>query len=118
MDFDTILKAAHAAAHDAVKDHVEDPNAFDCGFAWVTVSGNEPIARHCRKASKDPINNANGGLSTRQFYGSKSYTVGWQWWTPGGFGGQAISIHEAGARAFRDVLALHGIRADVGSRYD
>lgn len=40
------------------------------------------------------------------------------WWKPGGFNGQAIGHHEAGAKAFRDVLAKHNIVGTTGSRYD
>lgn len=47
-----------------------------------------------------------------------SENAAWQWWKPGGFAGQSVGIHEAGARAFRDKLAEYGIRADVGSRLD
>lgn len=111
VDFEAIIDEAHAAAAAAQQGMVENPNALDCGFAWVTLSGNDTMARYCRHSVA-----AKGG--DRQRYGSKGYPIGWQWWCPGGFRGQAISIHEAGARAFRDVLARYGIRADVGSRLD
>ena len=108
--FTAILAEAYAAADLAQAGKVEDLNAFDCGFAWVTIDGTSPLARWCRQQSN--------GERNRQ-YGSKGYPTGWQFWCPGNFNGQSIGIHEAGAKAFQDVLALkYNIRADVGSRYD
>lgn len=121
MDYEAILTEAHNAAREAVAAEVarrpEDERDCDCGFAWVTVEGNEAIARHCRKARKHAEGyNATGDVLSR--LGDKGYPKGWQWWKPGNFRGQSVRIHEVGARAFRDVLAKHGIRADSGSRLD
>lgn len=114
-DFESILDEAHTAAGAAIAAMPpEDMNALDCGFAWVMIDGNSPLARHCRKMIKA----AGGERHANRKFGSKGYPSGWQFWKPGGFGGQAIGHHEAGAKAFRDVLARHGIRADVGSRFD
>lgn len=110
VDFEKILDEAHAAASMAQVGMIENMNALDCGFAWVTLGGNEPLVRYCRSLAKK-----NGD---RRRYGSKGYPNGWQWWCPGDFNGQSIGIHETGAKAFRDMLALYGIRADVGSRLD
>lgn len=129
MDFQKILDEAHAAAAAAQKGMVENPNAFDCGFAWVTIDGKDPLARFCRKQLKrikHEENEKGYGLQeayaavrrAEQIYGDKGYPRGWQFWKPGGSQAQSIGIHEAGARAFRDKLAEHGIRADVGSRLD
>lgn len=106
------LGRIHTEAMDAARDAIianawrERPNAFDCGFAWVTMSGNLPLARYLRKAG----------------IGSKGYPSGWQLWMPGrneaGFGGQSIAVFEAGAKAYRDSVARHGIVVDVGSRLD
>lgn len=121
MDYEAILTEAHNAAREAVAAEVarqpEDERDCDCGFAWVTVEGNEAIARHCRAKLKDtaPAHQIKGDRSR---YGDKGYPKGWQWWKPGNFRGQSVRIHEVGARAFRDVLAKHGIRADSGSRLD
>lgn len=116
MDYEAILKEAHEAARQAVDAMgPENMNALDCGFAWVNISGNEPLARFCRKALR---NRGETDIAARRFYGSKGYPTGWQFWEPGGFRGQAIGHHEAGAKAFRDVLARYGIRADVGSRLE
>lgn len=109
--FEEILDEAHTAAEKAVDAlGPENPNALDCGFAWVCLPGNDGFARRCSTKAKK------GGDAAR--YGSKMSGLGWTFWRPGGFSGQAIGHHEAGARAFRDVLAKHGIRADLGSRYD
>lgn len=107
--FESLLAAAHQAARDA-QAGMKEGTGLDCGFAWVVISGNEPLARYCR--SRITQHGAH-----RSVYGSKG-EPGWQWWKPGAYAGQSIGIHEAGAKAFRDVLAVYGIRADVCSRYD
>ena len=98
MNFEAILNEAHDAAETAAKAEIErqpeDMNALDCGFAWVTISGRDALANHCRKHTD----------ADRIRYGSKNYGPGWCFWKPGGFHGQSIRIHEAGSRAFRDVL--------------
>lgn len=135
--FEAILDEAHAAAKAAVDAMgPEDRNALDCGFAWVTVDGMEPLARYCRDKAKeievertnaaaraivggDSVHNANVPYVVKaRKYGSKAHPKGWQWWKPGGFNGQAIGHHEAGAKAFRDVLAKHNIVGTTGTRYD
>lgn len=110
--FHKILLAAHGAAVGVQASMVEG-QGLDCGFAWVTVDGNHPLARYCRNVVKTM-----GEKTTHGFYGSKGYPRGWQWWEPGHHPGQSIGIHEAGARAFRDVLATYNIVGTVGSRYD
>lgn len=111
-DFQAILNEAHAAASAAQAGMNENRFALDCGFAWVTLGGNEPLSRWCRDQLKKDV------TKNRKVYGHKGYPSGWCWWTPGNFMGQSISIHEAGARAFRDTLAKYNIAATVGSRYD
>ncbi len=111
--FENMLSHAHIAAGLAVQDMgPENPNAFDCGFAWCRISGNDPLARYCRKmvTGKD--------YPLHQRYGRKAHPSGWQWWNPGQFAGQAIGHKEAGAKAFRDALAAYNVRVDVGSRLD
>ena len=108
-DFKAILIEAHGAAVAAAA-HLPDVGA--CGFAWVTVDGNEPIARWCRK---QPKGSAWG--TGRGFYGDKGYPKGWQWWSPG-YGGQSIDAKETAAAAFRNALGKYGIRATLGSRLD
>ncbi len=113
-NMETILNEAHEAAKAAVKAnaHKENPNAFDCGFAWVTIDGMSPLARHCRKAMKA------SGTRYSRYLGDKGYPKGWQFWCPGEHYGQSIAVHKEGARAFRDALAQHGISATVGFRLD
>lgn len=107
--FAVILNEAHAAAFNAAKDL---PDVGACGFAWVTVAGNEPIARFCRQQD------TSGPWATgRGYYGSKGYPKGWQWWSPG-YNGQSIDAKEKAAQAFRDALGTYGIVATVGSRLD
>lgn len=111
MDYEQILFEAHEAA-DIVGAYLNDEGA--CGFAWVVIPGNHPLARYCRTYLKK----RNGGDSVdRMHFGSKSYPTGWHWWGPG-FDGQSIEAEEKAAAAFRDVLGKYGIRADVCSRLD
>lgn len=107
---EAILTEAHAAAKRAVTGLVENRNALDCGFAWVTIPGTHPLARYCAKRLKADDNPS--------FYGSKGYPSGWQFWKPGGAPVQSVWIHEVGARAFRHALAQYGISAEVHSRLD
>lgn len=109
-------QAATQATLDEVNRQPEDMNAFDCGFAWVTIHpARGSFVSWCKAQIK-----ALGGernYASRQ-YGDKAYGGGWQFWKPGEFNGQSIRIHEVGARAFRDELAKYGISATVGSRLD
>lgn len=126
MDFQKILDEAYEAARTAIAAKgPEDTRALDCGFAWVNISGTEPLARFCRAQIKAAEKlRAEGGcghgfvMERQIFYGGRGYPSGWQFWEPGGFDGQAIGHHLAGATAFNAVLARHNIRGTVGSRYD
>lgn len=113
MNYAQILNEAHAAAKAAQAGMVEG-RGLDCGFAWVVVDGTDGLARYCRAE----IKRQGGERQASRDLGSKGYPTGWRFWKPGDCAGQSIGIHEAGAKAFRDVLASYGIRADVGSCYD
>lgn len=115
-DYAAILDEAHAAAREAVAaEGPENTLALNCGFAWVTISGNEPLARWCRAARRKLGNDT---YATRGTYGELHWHKGWMWWNPGDFHGQQVTHKEAGARAFRDALAKYGIVATIGSRLD
>lgn len=119
--FEKILDEAHEAAHEAVaeasKKYPEMAGA--CGFAWVKIDGKEPIAYHCRKMKNSEVSSDPRFRNEyARRYGDKGYPNGWQFWNPGNHNGQRVDIKEAGAAAFRDVLASYGIRADSGSRLD
>lgn len=119
IDYTLILAEAHAAAEQAVsKLGPENPYAADCGFAWVTISGNSPLAGWCRQQVKVADELGDKSYEIRHYFGSRGYPKGWQFWKPGGFNGQAIGHHIAGARAFNEVLARHNIVGELGSRYD
>ncbi|UFK26752.1 hypothetical protein [Roseobacter phage RDJL6] len=107
---DEALTASHRAAHKAEK---QAETWFPCGFAWVTIGGNEPLARHCREALDEADPEA---TSTR--YGNKGYPKGWTWWCPGHRSTQRMETFQVGAAAFAAVLKKHGIDATVGSRMD
>jgi hypothetical protein len=114
MDFAVLLQKAHAAAAAAAALIPDRPNSFDCGFAWVTIDGKSPLANYCRAE----IKKAGGERRACADLGGKGYPRGWQFWCPGRDGRQSVAIHEAGAQAFRAVLAEAGIVASVGSRLD
>lgn len=112
--FEELLDKAHAAALEAaVKAEAEATTWFPCGFAWVTIDGNEPLARHCRAATdeEDPS-------TSRSHYGAKGYPKGWTWWCPGLNTTQRMETFEAAARAFAAVLEEAGIPTSAGSRMD
>ncbi len=116
-EFERILSMAHDAAKSAQAGMVEG-TGLDCGFAWVTLGGNEPLSRYCReKATALGKQSTRATYALEQRYGSRMMD-GWTWWKPGSYAGQSIGIHEAGARAFRDMLAQFGISATMGSRFD
>lgn len=112
--FEGILDEAYAAAKAAVAGMPDRPL---CGFAWVTIDGREPLAYHCRDRSRSK-KFAMDTSAARRRYGRKGEPAGWQFWNPGFFAGQSIDAKEAGARAFREVLAKYGINATCGSRLD
>lgn len=119
MDFEAILTEAHNAAREAQRGMTEG-HGFDCGFAWVKIVGTLPLAQYCRKQLRKhgtdfPDMNR---MVREQRYGHKGWPTGWSWHCPGNFRGQSVGVHEKGASAFRDVLAKHGIVADVHSRLD
>lgn len=64
-------------------------------FAYVVLPGNTLLARYCHKKVVSSLHAV--------WYGYRHTPGKWVWWCPG-------------AEAFRDVLAKHGIRADVVQR--
>lgn len=90
--------AAQAAALQQNAVLGSEDGRFDCGFAWVTLPGNEAFGRWAKK----------------QGIASKGYPTGLQIWysklheVPT----QSVSVHEAAARAARDVLA-HGLQSSM-----
>jgi len=93
-------KAKHAAQLAAFEQNAklgdENRRGFDCGFAWITLPGNTAFARWAKK------NNI----------ASKGYPSGLHiWYTKlHDVPTQSVSVHEAAARAARDVLA-HGLQS-------
>ena len=124
MDFAALLTKAHAAAKEAAAKVQEEPNVFDCGFAWVKIDGRSPLAAYCRKMIRQAGARLEGRdkqiaeQNSKLEHGSKGWPTGWQWWKPGADPRQSIRVHEAGANAFRQVLADAGYYAEVGSRLD
>jgi hypothetical protein len=112
INYAAVLAEAHKAASEAVDGQ---PDQYACGFAWVVIYGNDPLARYCRAQLKlQPGDD----WKTRRYFGDRGYPRGWHFWQPGNFPGQSVDTHLKGATAFRAVLAKYGIRADVNSRLD
>lgn len=111
--YSATLAAAYDAADRAQSDMVENMRALDCGFAWVVVRDTAFMTWARAQSKAAPF------AGSTKYYGSKHYAGGWCFWCPGSFNGQSIGIHEAGARAFRDIMA-HGLQCNVefGSRLD
>jgi len=124
MDFAALLTKAHSAAKEAAAAVPENQNVPDCGFAWVKIDGRSPLAAYCRKmirqagARLEGMEKYTAEQNARREYGGPGHPTGWQWWKPGGDQRQSIYIHEAGANAFRQVLADAGYSSEVGSRLD
>ena len=106
MDILAIKNEAEVAANLAqatyLNQHGED--AY-CGFAWVNVY----VERTNSKAAKELL-----GIGFKKDYVPKRLNL----WSPGAYKGQSMSVLEAGARAYADVLQKHGFRAYAGSRPD
>jgi hypothetical protein len=111
VDFAKIWSDARAAANVAAMEAnaklgPEESRGLDCGFAWLHFPGNTPWARWTKKA----------GIS------DKNYPTGLSIWYSKlhDIPTQSLSVHEAAARAARDVIvfALQDDKIYVGSRYD
>jgi len=112
--FEALIDKAHTASLEAaVKAEAEATTWFPCGFAWVTVSGTEPLVRHCREALDEGDPEA-----TSARYGNKGYPKGWTWWCPGLNTTQRMETFRAAAHAFAAVLEEGGVTTTVGSRMD
>jgi hypothetical protein len=108
---DWLSEAEEAARIAAQEAYARNGNSdWDaCGFGWVDIykfcgknlDGRTKMARMLKQAG------------VRQ-----SYTRAFQVWNPGGYHGQSISIKEAAARAYANVLIREGFTAYPGSRLD
>ena len=97
----TAAQAAAEAANNYIAQHGED---WYCGFAWVTVyeKGSTKLGRALKRVGFKP-----------------AYGGGLQLWNPSGHGTQSMSVKEAGASAYAEVLRKFGItQAYAGSRAD
>lgn len=124
LDYGKILDEAHKAAAKAQLGMTEHP--LNCGFAWIKIPGNSPMAHFCRKQMKQrqelhdkkqigprTLSEAAGHFGSRdEIFG------GWRWSYVGLYTGQDMDIKAAGCRAFQDVLARYGIAATVETRLD
>ena len=98
--------AARVAAEKFFKERLGGQDQYACGFAWVNVWG----VRSNSKVGK--FLQANGFR--------KDYTGALSLWNPSGFPTQSISILEAGAEAYAEVLKnkLGLDKVYAGSRMD
>lgn len=110
-DFALLWARAKAAAQSAAEEQNaklgnENGRGFDCGFAWVNFPGNIAFGRWAKK----------NGIARKHYPAGLSIWYGKLHNVPT----QSISVHEAAARAARDVLA-HGLQISeiyMGSRLD
>lgn len=97
----------------------ENRRGFDCGFAWVNFPGNTAFARWAKKhdVNGNPVADENHGAIAGKHYPSGCCI----WYSRlHSVPTQSVSVHEAAARAARDVLA-HGLQSSeiyTGSRLD
>jgi hypothetical protein len=102
----TVLREAKASAVAAAEEMYAKIGERDCcGFGWVTVYGVR-------------VNSKLGKLLGEYGFG-KAYGGGLQLWDPAGLNTQSISVKEAGAYAYANVLSVElGLRAYASSRMD
>jgi hypothetical protein len=104
---ETATKNAAVSAFVAAKDFLAKHGDRDaCGFAWVTVY--------------DVRSNSKLGKALANVGFRKAYGGGLQLWNPSGLGVQSISVLEAGAEAYAEVLKQElGLeKVYAGSRMD
>jgi len=98
--------ANHAAIAQNNRLRNENERGFDCGFAWVVIPGTHAFGKWAKKA----------GIASKHY--PKGLCI---WYTKlHNQPTQSISVHEAAARAARDVLS-HGLQSseiEMGSRLD
>lgn len=106
MDIQAIHNEASVAANLAQADYLQQygDRAY-CGFAWVNVYVDRTNSKEAKELLK---------IGFRKDYRPKCLCF----WKPGAYNGQSMDVHEAGARAYAEVLSKHGFRAYMGSRAD
>ena len=101
-----IVQEAFTAARTAEADYLaRHGEPMYCGFAWVDVF----VERTNSKEAKELIK-----IGFKKSWRAKCLNL----WRPGGYNGQSMSIKEAGASAYAEVLSKYGFRAYCGSRAD
>lgn len=123
--FEALLDRAHAAAKGAAVAYLGNIGGKDgwpCGFAWVTIGGNEQLARYCRakvKSGKDSGLSYAEICALEQRYGDRgAMGKGWEWWASQWTNAQNMDVKRAAGRAFLEELGRSEIQAKVGSRLD
>lgn len=135
--YDAILEEAIDAANKAQIGFIAvNGEPMYCGFAWAKITdGRHPMVNWLKKeilkcgfkidsaGNLNPVramtdSERNIAYRNARKFGSKSYSKGWEFWAPGNYNGQSMSIKEVGARAFAEVLRQNGIPVSVGSRPD
>jgi len=108
---DWLSEAEEAARIAAAEAYAKNGNSdWDaCGFGWVNIYKFEGKNLDGRSRLAKLLKSA----GVRQ-----NYTRAFEVWNPGGYGGQSISIKEAAASAYADVLIRKGFTAYAGSRMD
>ena len=93
--------AAKYAAELYSKKYGEGP--MNCGFAWVDINpATGPMVQYLKSIG----------------VGRKGYPKGYTIWDPSNSRTQDMSIKEAGAQAFAQVMREYGVNCYAGSRLD
>jgi len=102
--FNDIVIEAKRAAQEAVDDAGITPSPYNCGFAWINISGRGNFAKFTKEH----------GLS------NKGYPKGHTIWYSQVYNSvsQDMDIHKVACDAFAKVLKEHGIKCSVGQRLD
>lgn len=110
IHFEAKTAAREAAAFKSNAYRRDNPNCpygepiAACGFAWVHItSGRGTFAKSLREAGEAHKHYSGRGLHVH---------------SPAEYSGQCVDMHEAGARAYANVLRQYGIDASAQSRMD
>lgn len=79
-------------------------DSYPCGFAWVNI-----------KPARGPWVKV---LKEMKFGRPDTYNGGYTIWNPSGNFCQNVDAKIAGAKAFSEAMAKHGVTFNVGSRWD
>lgn len=115
MDYRAIWNEAQEAARVAAEEVGQRMgDGGSCGYAWVSITpARGPFITWCKAQNAEANKGVERGRERYPFGEPFGYKPGWQIWGPGNYGGQCLCAKEAGAKAFAETLARHGIPGDI-----